>query len=376
MYVPDVVRGPVVPSKPVPSKSKEMNMKRFVSGVVALTLAAAMAGPALAQVSVGDKMKPLKVGNLHNNEFEVELDDVEGHIVIAEFWATWCGPCIASIPHLNEIHAKYKDKGVLLVAISDEADNVVAPVVKQRGMKYLIGSGGKETQQAYGVQGIPHSVLIDPTGTIRWIGHPQNGLDRELEKLLASSPPTRLLGGGPDHNEKVFATIETSLLKGDNQGAVKMLRRVDLKSLDEREGHRARYNGIVNRLTPLAQADFDRAMAAARAKNYGDALATLSRVATEFKGLPIAAKAAAELKRLEADPEVLASKRNEALEGRADNMLKRAKAQSASGEHVMAYKRLKHITEQFPGTAAAKEAADLVKTYEADTELMKKINEG
>lgn len=351
-------------------------MKRFVSGVVAFSLAALLAAPASAQVSVGEKMKPLKVGNLHNNEFEVELDDLEGHIVIAEFWATWCGPCVASIPHLNEIHEKYKDKGVLLVGISDEPDNVVAPFVKQKSMKYLVASGGKETHQAYGVNAIPHSVLIDPTGTVRWIGHPRNGLDRELEKLIASNPPTRLLGGGPDHNEKVFASIETSLLKGDNQGAVKMLRRVDLKSLDAREGHRARYDGIVNRLTPLAQADFDRGMAAARAKNYGDALATFKRVSVEFKGLPIADRAAAELKRLEADPEVLASKRNEALEGRADNMLKRAKAQADAGEHVMAYKRLKHIVEQFPGTAAAKEAADLVKAYEADAEFMKKVNEG
>ncbi len=350
-------------------------MKRLVSGFVALSLAAALASPALAQVNVGEKMKPLKVAKLFNNEFEVELDNLEGHIVIAEFWATWCGPCIASIPHLNEIHEKYKDKGVLLVGISDEPESVVAPVVKQRGMKYLVAAGGKETQQAYGVQGIPHSVLIDPTGTVRWIGHPRNGLDRELEKLIASNPPTRMLGGGPDHNEKVFAGIEASLLKGDNQGAVKQLRRVDLKSLDAREGHRARYDGIVNRLTPLAQADFDRAMAAARAKNYGDAIAALTRVSTEFKGLPIADRAAAELRRLEADPEVLASKRNETIEARADNMLKRAKVQAAEGEHVMAYKRLTAIVKDFPGTAAAKEAAALIAAYEADAEFMKKISD-
>lgn len=353
-------------------------MKRLMSGLAVMTMAAAVASPALAQVRVGDKMPELKVSALHNNEYNVELNDLEGFVVIVEFWATWCGPCKASIPHLNEMHEKYKDRGVVFIGISDEDDSLVAPFVKQMKMKYLVAAGGRDTKNAFGVNGIPHAVVFDPSLKAKWIGnpHPMAGgpeLDKQIASLLSSSPPTRALGSGPDYNEKVFASIETALIKGDTPGAISALRRVDRKSLDAREGHRARYDGIVNRITPVAQADFDRGMAAARSKHYADALAVLGKVASEYKGLPIADKAAAELKRLEADPEVLRAKRDDAIEGRADNMLKRAKAQADDGDHKMAYMRLKAIVDKYPATAAAKEAEKLIEAYEADAEFMKSI---
>ncbi len=355
-------------------------MKRLMTGIAAMAMMAAASAPSLAEVKVGDKMPELKVSALHNNEYNVDLKDLEGYVVVVEFWATWCGPCKASIPHLNEMHEKYKDRGVVFIGISDENDSLVEPFIKQMKMKYLVAAGGGETQRAFGVNGIPHAVLFDPSMTAKWIGnpHPQAGgpeLDKQISSLLASSPPSRSLGSGPDYNEKVFASIETSLLKGDNPGAISMLRRIDRKSLDAREGHRARYDGIVNRITPMAQSDFDRAMSAVKNKQYADALATLNRVATEYRGLPIADKAAAELKRLDADPEVLKSKRDDAIEGRADNMLKRAKAQAADGDNVMAYLRLKNIVEKYPNTAAATEAKQLLAAYEADAEFMKTIKD-
>lgn len=354
-------------------------MKRMMTGIAAMAMATAVAGQSRADVKVGDKMPELKVAQLHNNEYNVELKDLEGYVVVVEFWATWCGPCKASIPHLNEMHEKFKDRGVVFIGISDEDDSLVAPFINQMKMKYLVASGGGETNRAFGVQGIPHAVLFDPTLTAKWIGnpHPQADgaeLEKQIENMLGSTPPSRSLGSGPDYNEKLFASIETSLLKGNNAAAISLLRRVDRKSLDARDGHRARYDGIVNRITPMAQADFDRGMSAVRAKQYTDALATLNRVAAEYKGLPIADKAAAELKRLDADPEVLKAKRDEAIAGRADNMLKRAKAEAADGEDVLAYKRLKKLAKDFPSTPAATEAETLIKAYEADAEFMKKVN--
>ncbi len=356
-------------------------MKRMMSGVAAVAIMAALAGQSRADVKVGDKMPELKVAQLHNNEYNVELNDLQGYVVVVEFWATWCGPCKASIPHLNEMHEKFKDRGVVFIGISDEDDGLVAPFIKQLKMEYLVASGGGETNTAFGVQGIPHAVLFDPTLTARWIGnpHPQADgaeLEKQIESMLGSTPPSRSLGSGPDYNEKLFATIETSLLKGDNAGAISLLRRVDRKSLDARDGHSARYDGIVNRITPLAQSDFDRGMSAIKAKQYTDALATLNRVALEYKGLPIADKATAELKRLEANPEVIKAKRDEAIEVRAGNMLKRANAEAADGDDVMAYKRLKKLVRDYPSTAAGIEAEKLIKAYEADAEFMKKVNGG
>ena len=356
-------------------------MKRMMSGMAAVAIMAAVAGQSRADVKVGDKMPELKVAQLHNNEYNVELNDLQGYVVVVEFWATWCGPCKASIPHLNELHEKFKDRGVVFIGISDEDDGLVAPFINEMKMKYIVASGGDETQQAFGVQGIPHAVLFDPTLTARWIGnpHPQADgaeLEKQIQTMLGSTPPSRLLGSGPDYNEKLLASIETALIKGDTPGALSQLRRVDRKSLDAREGHKARYDAIVNRITPMAQADFDRAQGAARAKQYTDALAMFKRVAAEYKGLPIADKAAAELKRLEADPEVLKAKQDEAVEARAGNMLNRAKAQIEDGEDVVAYKRLKVLVEKFPHTIAASEAEKLIKAFEADPEFMKKVNGG
>ncbi len=348
-------------------------MKRLMTGIAALALMAAVTGPSLAEVKVGDKMPELKVGKLYNNEYNVNLNELSGHIVIVEFWATWCGPCRAEIPHINEMHKKYKDKGVLFVSLSNEDDSLVAPFVKQQHMTYLVGSGSS-MDRVFGVNAIPHAVLFSPEGVAEWIGHPAR-LDDAIQTAIRKHPNAQPLGGGPDYNEKLFATIETALLKGDSSSAISTLRHIDRKALDEREGHRARYDGIVNRITPMAQADFDRAMSAVKNKQYADALAIFDRVAKDYRGLPIADKAVAELKRLDADPEVLKAKRDSAIEGRADNMLKRAKAQAADGDNVMAYLRLKNIVEKYPDTAAAAEAKQLLAAYEADAEFMKTIKD-
>lgn len=348
-------------------------MKRLMSGVAALAMMAAIAPATQADVNVGDKMPEMKVGQLYNNEHNIDVSDLKGHIVVVEFWATWCGPCRAQIPHLNELNKKFKEKGVLILSISDESESLVAPFVKQQNMQYLVASDSK-MDEVFGVRAIPHAVLFNPEGIAEWKGHPAE-LDAQLEKAVGKYPNARPLGSGPDYNEKLFASIEASLLKGDNPGAISLLRRVDRKSLDAREGHRARYDGIVNRITPMAEADFNRAMSNVKNKQYADALATLSRVASEYRGLPIADKAAAELKRLDGDPEVLKAKRSDAIERQADNMLRRAKAQAEDGDKVMAYLRLKNIVEKYPGTAAATEAQTILTAYEADAELMKKVND-
>jgi thiol-disulfide isomerase/thioredoxin len=96
-------------------------------------------------------------------------------VTVVEFWATWCGPCRQTIPHLSELQRKYGDR-VHIAGLSNEDRPTVAPFIGQMGetMDYHVGLVDEATHKAYmdGVDGIPHAFLIDASGTVVWQGHP------------------------------------------------------------------------------------------------------------------------------------------------------------------------------------------------------------
>lgn len=113
------------------------------------------------------------------------------NVFIVEFWATWCGPCRMSIPHLTETQAKYKDKGLVVIGISDEEPGVVKEFLKKMGdkMEYTVAiDKAKATAKAYmggfGVNGIPFACVVDKTGLIIWSGNPLDGLDTVIEQVM------------------------------------------------------------------------------------------------------------------------------------------------------------------------------------------------
>ena len=111
--------------------------------------------------------------------------ETEGKPMIVEFWATWCPPCRSSIPHLNEIHAKYKDKGLQIVGITDEDRAKIKKFEKEVPIEYAVAldANGKYAKP-FGIQGIPHAVLVDKTGKIVWEGHPMSLKESQIEELL------------------------------------------------------------------------------------------------------------------------------------------------------------------------------------------------
>ena len=111
--------------------------------------------------------------------------DTDGKAMIVEFWATWCPPCRESIPHLNEIYAKYKDKGLQVVGITDEDRAKIMKFEKEVPIEYSVGldNGGKYAK-LFGIQGIPHAVLVDKSGKVVWEGHPMSLKDSQIEEIL------------------------------------------------------------------------------------------------------------------------------------------------------------------------------------------------
>ncbi|CAG0968686.1 Thiol-disulfide oxidoreductase ResA [Phycisphaerales bacterium] len=161
--------------------------------------APATATPAKAQpattLKVGDKAPALAVTNWVKGDAVTGFE--KGRPYVVEFWATWCGPCIASMPHLSELQAEYKSKGLVIVGVSTKDPNnsleQVQTMVKDKGdgMGYTVAyDGDKATNEAYmkasGQRGIPCSFVVDKTGTLAYIGHPMF-LDPVLEKVVAGT---------------------------------------------------------------------------------------------------------------------------------------------------------------------------------------------
>ncbi|GMW00895.1 MAG: hypothetical protein AMXMBFR84_20320 [Candidatus Hydrogenedentota bacterium] len=121
---------------------------------------------------------------------EKKADDLKGKIVVVDFWATWCGPCIAAIPHTNEIMAEYKDKGVEVLAIccSDGAENMET-VAKEKAIKYSTAKDvEKKSASAWNVGFWPTFAVVDREGIVRAIGIKPDYVDDIVEKILEEQP--------------------------------------------------------------------------------------------------------------------------------------------------------------------------------------------
>lgn len=117
----------------------------------------------------------------------------KGRFYVVEFWATWCGPCKTSIPHLTKLQKDYKSKGVTFIGISDEDEPTVAPFIKDQGdkMDYVVAidkdkATNKAWMEAAGQNGIPTAFIVNKDGNIAWIGHPM-GMDKVLESVVGGT---------------------------------------------------------------------------------------------------------------------------------------------------------------------------------------------
>lgn len=119
----------------------------------------------------------------------VRLSELQGQVVILDFWATWCGPCRMALPHLQDIHDRFSDKGVAVVAVAmdDGGERVVRPFVAKQGLRFPVVLPDDDVVRDYGpLRGFPTTVVIGPDGKIhrRYLGYqPPATLLRDIAAL-------------------------------------------------------------------------------------------------------------------------------------------------------------------------------------------------
>jgi thiol-disulfide isomerase/thioredoxin len=114
-----------------------------------------------------------------NTDGPPTLASLRGKVVLVEFWATWCGPCVAGIPHLNELQSKYRAAGLQVISLTDDELATVKDFQKNARLpiKYTVGVGSR-LSATYGVTSIPHAFLVGRSGKLLWHGHPSECEER------------------------------------------------------------------------------------------------------------------------------------------------------------------------------------------------------
>ncbi len=175
-------------------------LRSFALWSVALVMSFHCVSAARAQtLGVGDSAPKLEIKEFVKGDAVKEFE--KGKTYVVEFWATWCGPCRVSIPHLTELQKKYKDIKFIGVSVWEQDPSKVKPFVKEMGekMDYAVaidevpkngdGNDGKMAKNwmtAAEQEGIPSAFVVNGEGKILWIGHPME-LDKVLEKVSAGT---------------------------------------------------------------------------------------------------------------------------------------------------------------------------------------------
>jgi len=165
-----------------------------MSRVLALALLLALAANAPAKSPVklrpGDLAPQFSRSDLQGRPFDLR----RGKVVLIDFWASWCAPCILAIPHLSQLQEKYRARGFQVVGVSmDDSANTTKETMQKIRFNYPVLLGDAKLGNLYGgVLGLPLQILVGADGKILAIRSgefPPNALDKEIAAALKKAGP-------------------------------------------------------------------------------------------------------------------------------------------------------------------------------------------
>lgn len=190
-------------------------MKALLCSIVATSLLA----PAVFAQKAGDAITPDALAKAEWITGAAPAAWEPGKLYILECWATWCGPCIAVIPHVDELYDKYEEKGLRVIGMNvwEDGKDKVADFVKTKGdgMSYpvaYVGKGGDFENtwlKPAGVRGIPHAFVVKD-GKVLLTTHPSQLTEPVIEGLLA----------GGEAETKALAEIQAAQKKQEDTGKI------------------------------------------------------------------------------------------------------------------------------------------------------------
>ena len=249
-------------------KTTQLKWTAALLALAATNALAATSEPKAPTLKVGDPAPKLQNGKWVQGQ--PVKDFQKGKAYIVEFWATWCGPCRVSIPHLNEIHEKYKEKGLIVIGQDcwERDEKLVEPFIKKMGdkMTYRVALDDKTDKEsgavaetwmaAAGRNGIPSAFLVDTKGVIAWIGHPMQLKESVIEAVLDGTFDVKKAAADYEKQQRsetalrtVWRELSKAMASKDWDAAEAKVKQAEqLLPEDERDGlSMTRFNIAVNK---------------------------------------------------------------------------------------------------------------------------------
>ncbi|HXK10691.1 MAG TPA: TlpA disulfide reductase family protein [Vicinamibacteria bacterium] len=156
---------------------------------MALLSGLAQGSSAAPPLRPGDAAPAIDASLLDEPSHGLTLDSLKGGVVVLDFWATWCAPCLQSFPHMNALVEQFKGRAVRFVSVTHEAAAIVRPVLEKFPLRTTVAlDNGCRTFRAYQAWGLPRIALLGHDSRVASVIGPEALTGEVIEDLLAGKP--------------------------------------------------------------------------------------------------------------------------------------------------------------------------------------------